>query len=83
LPEKKGRVATSLGCGDLEAPTKLLEESVKKMPWEGGGVATFHSTMASFVFNIHTLYNFSSILCNIFLHLFIVKCPIIWMKICN
>ncbi len=52
------------------------------MPWEGGGVATFHSTMASFVFNIHTLYNFSSILCNIFFQFFIVKSCIIWMKNC-
>lgn len=82
LPKKKGGVATSLGCGDLEAATKLLEESVQKMPWEGGGVATFHSTMASFVFNICTLYNFPSILCNNNLQLFIVKCHTIWMKYC-
>jgi hypothetical protein len=50
-------VATSLGSKNFEAPTKLPNESVQKLLWEGGGSCNFFSTL-------HPLCHFLSILCH-------------------
>jgi len=59
LTYRRCRVATSPGSKNFEAPTKLLNESVQKLPWEGGGVATF------FQLFIHcaTFYPYYVIMC--------------------
>ncbi len=75
LTYRRCRVATSPRSKNFEAPTKLPNESVQKLPWEGGGVATFFQLfilvplfihiMSSCVFTFHPLCNFPYILHNI------------------
>ncbi len=71
---------------NFEDPTKLPNESVQKLPWEGGGgscnfffnsssiVSLFIHIMSSFVVTFHPLCNSSYILCNIsqYIHFFLM-----------